>query len=57
MEASYLATTAAFANDTAVTHLTIRAPGLTGFVTFGMEAPIEGHGLAGLFPPDLAGYE
>ncbi|WP_027946064.1 hypothetical protein [Amycolatopsis taiwanensis] len=56
VEAAYLAAMAAFAADTTVAHLTIREPGLAGLVTFGMEAPIEGHGLIGLFPPDLVGY-
>ncbi|MFF9851010.1 hypothetical protein [Streptomyces litmocidini] len=26
------------------------------FVHFGLEPPVEGHGLGGLFPPDLTGY-
>ncbi|GAA3695622.1 hypothetical protein GCM10022224_071570 [Nonomuraea antimicrobica] len=56
VEAAYLAAVAAFAQATAVTHLTIRDPGVTGIVTFGTEPPIDGHGLAGLFPPDLTGY-
>ncbi|MET9535031.1 reverse transcriptase domain-containing protein [Streptomyces sp. NPDC006649] len=32
------------------------SPRLAGFVYFGVEPPVEGHGLAGLFPPDLTGY-
>ncbi|MFB6550762.1 hypothetical protein [Streptomyces sp. NPDC056405] len=36
--------------------LEIRGPEVTGFVNSGLEAPVVGHGLAGLFPPDLTGY-
>ncbi|WP_431926418.1 hypothetical protein [Nonomuraea jabiensis] len=56
VEAAYLASVAAFAEEAGITHLTIRDPGVTGFVSFGADSPIGGHGLAGLFPPDLAGY-
>ncbi|MER7363114.1 RNA-binding protein [Nonomuraea wenchangensis] len=56
VEAAYLAAVAAFAQETGVTCLTIREPAVTGFINFGVEPPIEGHGLAGLFPPDLTGY-
>ncbi|MEU6715499.1 RNA-binding protein [Nonomuraea sp. NPDC046802] len=56
VEAAYLAAVAAFAQETGVTCLTIRDPGVTGFVNFGVEPPSDGHGLAGLFPPDLTGY-
>ncbi|MGV9381072.1 RNA-binding protein [Nonomuraea sp. NPDC003707] len=56
VEAAYLASVAAFAQETSVTCLTIREPAVSGFVNFGVEPPIEGHGLAGLFPPDLTGY-
>ncbi|WP_339135150.1 RNA-binding protein [Streptomyces sp. f51] len=56
VEAAYLEAIAAFARESGVDRLEIRDPGVTGFVNFGLEAPVEGHGLAGLFPPDLAGY-
>jgi small subunit ribosomal protein S1 len=56
VEAAYLAAMAAFAEDTGVTRLAIREPLLPGIATFGVEAPIEGHGLEGLFPPDLTGF-
>ncbi|MGW4791428.1 RNA-binding protein [Nonomuraea sp. NPDC004297] len=56
VEAAYLASVAAFAEESGSTHLAIRDPGVTGFVSFGTESPIDGHGLAGLFPPDLTGY-
>ncbi|MFD1938267.1 MULTISPECIES: RNA-binding protein [Nonomuraea] len=56
VEAAYLAAVAAFAQETGVTHLAIRDPEVTGLVSFGVEPPIDGHGLVGLFPPDLTGY-
>lgn len=57
VEAAYLSAIAAFAEDSGVRHLTIREPELpTGFVNFGLEPPIDGFGLTGLFPPDLSGY-
>jgi hypothetical protein len=56
VEAAYLAAMAAFAEDADVTRLAIREPLLPAIVTFGVEAPIEGYGLAGLFPPDLTGF-
>ncbi|MEE1785589.1 RNA-binding protein [Streptomyces sp. SP17BM10] len=57
VEAAYLAAVAAFAEDDGVRHLTIREPQLgPGFTHFGLEPAVEGHGLAGLFPPDLTGY-
>ncbi|TQM80944.1 hypothetical protein FHX81_3302 [Saccharothrix saharensis] len=56
VEAAYLSAADAFARATGVHRLTVRDPHVTGLVHFGAEAPIEGHGLAGLFPPDLTGY-
>ncbi|WP_449064748.1 RNA-binding protein [Planomonospora algeriensis] len=56
VEAAYLAAVAAFAGETGLTHLAIRDPSVTGALCFGVEAPLDGHGLAGLFPPDLTGY-
>jgi hypothetical protein len=56
VEAAYLAAVAAFAEDVGVSDLTIREPEVAGFVNFGVEAPIDGFGLAGLFPLDLIGY-
>ncbi|MFD8086783.1 RNA-binding protein [Kitasatospora sp. NPDC059722] len=57
VEAAYLAAVAAFAEADGVRHLTIREPQLgPGFTHFGLEPAVEGHGLAGLFPPDLTGY-
>lgn len=56
VEAAYLAAVTAFAEDTGVTLLNIRDPRVTGFVHFGVEPPVDGHGLHGLFPADLTGY-
>jgi hypothetical protein len=36
--------------------LEIREPTVTGFVHFGVEPPVDGHGLGRLFPPDLTDY-
>ncbi|MEU6670436.1 RNA-binding protein [Streptomyces sp. NPDC046727] len=56
VEAAYLAAIAAFAESSGIDRLEIREPAVTGFVHFGAEPPVEGHGLGGLFPPDLTGY-
>lgn len=56
LEAAYLRAVADFAAETGVRQLAIREPQVTASVHFGLEPPISGHGLAGLFPPDLAGY-
>ncbi|MFD8785394.1 RNA-binding protein [Kitasatospora sp. NPDC059599] len=57
VEAAYLAAVAAFAEDSGVRQLSIREPQVaTGFVHFGLEPPVDGGGLAGLFPPDLTGF-
>lgn len=56
VEAAYLAAVTAFAEDTGVTLLTVRDPEVSGFVHFGVEPPVDGHGLQGLFPADLTGY-
>ncbi|MFD5829022.1 RNA-binding protein [Lentzea sp. NPDC060358] len=56
LEAAYLAAVRAFAEDTGVTELTIREPSVGGPINFGLEPHVEGHGLTGLFPPDLTGY-
>ncbi|MFJ2060651.1 hypothetical protein ACIOMM_32640 [Streptomyces sp. NPDC087908] len=55
VEAAYLAAIAAFAEGSGIDRLEIRDPEVTCFVHFGLEPPIEGHGLHGLFPPDLTG--
>ncbi|MFI9810410.1 RNA-binding protein [Streptomyces sp. NPDC052301] len=56
VEAAYLAAIAAFAEASGIDRLEIREPAVSGFVHFGGEPPVAGHGLAGLFPPDLTGY-
>jgi small subunit ribosomal protein S1 len=56
LEAAYLRAVADFAAETGVRQLAIREPQVAAFVHFGLEPAIAGHGLAGLFPPDLAGY-
>ncbi|WP_371575761.1 S1 RNA-binding domain-containing protein [Streptomyces sp. NBC_01314] len=56
VEAAYLQAIAAFAEDTDIGHLAIREPGISGLAHFGLEPAIDGHGLAGLFPPDLSGF-
>lgn len=56
VEAAYLQTIAAFAEDTGVDQLAIREPQLGGFAHFGLEPPVDGYGLAGLFPAGLAGF-
>lgn len=55
VEAAYLASVAAFAQESGVTYLAVREPGLV-VVNFGLEPMIDGYGLAGLFPPDLTGF-
>ncbi|MFJ1708861.1 S1 RNA-binding domain-containing protein [Kitasatospora sp. NPDC088346] len=56
VEAAYLQAISAFAEDTGIDRLAVREPGISGLVHFGLEPAIEGHGLAGLFPPDLSGF-
>lgn len=56
VEAAYLAAVAAFAKDSGIDRLEIREPAVTGVVHFGGEPSVAGHGLSGLFPPDLTGY-
>ncbi|MFB8032487.1 hypothetical protein ACFC5Z_05945 [Streptomyces sp. NPDC056004] len=56
VEAAYLMAVAAFAEDTGIDQLVVREPQIGGFAHFGLEPPVGGHGLAGLFPNDLAGF-
>ncbi|MEU5536965.1 S1 RNA-binding domain-containing protein [Streptomyces sp. NPDC020362] len=56
VESAYLQAVAAFAAATGVEHLVVREPQITGFAHFGREPAIDGHGLHGLFPPDLSGF-
>ncbi|MGY1503539.1 S1 RNA-binding domain-containing protein [Streptomyces sp. QTS52] len=56
VEAAYLQAIAAFAEDTGVDQLAIREPQLGGFAHFGLEPPVDGYGLADLFPAGPAGF-
>uniref|UniRef100_A0AAU2VGZ5 RNA-binding protein n=1 Tax=Streptomyces sp. NBC_00008 TaxID=2903610 RepID=A0AAU2VGZ5_9ACTN len=56
VEAAYLEAISAFAEAAGIDRLEIREPSVTGFVHFGAEPEVEGHGLGVLFPADLAGY-
>ncbi|MFE7656753.1 RNA-binding protein [Streptomyces bottropensis] len=56
VEAAYLDAIAAFAEASGIDRLEIREPAVAGHVHFGVEPPVGGHGLDGLFPPDLSGY-
>ncbi|MEV0091393.1 RNA-binding protein [Streptomyces sp. NPDC050738] len=46
MEAAYLQAVAALATATGVSSLTVREPGVAGFVHFGLEPAVEGYGSA-----------
>ncbi|MGW5864647.1 S1 RNA-binding domain-containing protein [Streptomyces sp. NPDC055239] len=62
VEEAYLRAVAAFAADAGVGvgvgigQLAIREPQIAGLWQFGLEPAVPGHGLAGIFPPDLTGY-
>ncbi|MFD4116679.1 RNA-binding protein [Streptomyces niveus] len=56
VEAAYLEAVSAFAEAGGIDRLEIREPSVAGLVHFGAQPAVEGHGLNGLFPDDLAGY-
>jgi predicted RNA-binding protein with RPS1 domain len=56
VEAAYLQAVAAFAETTGVDQLAVREPEIGGFAHFGLEPPVDGYGLAGLFPAGLGGF-
>ncbi|GAB7106821.1 hypothetical protein JCM4814A_51350 [Streptomyces phaeofaciens JCM 4814] len=56
VEAAYLQAVAAFAEESGVDRLAVREPQISGFAPFGLEPPVDGYGLAGLFPAGLAGF-
>ncbi|MFF3251065.1 RNA-binding protein [Actinacidiphila glaucinigra] len=56
IEASYLQAVAAFARDTGVDHLAVREPQVPSFVHFGLEPPVDGFGLHGLFRAGPVGF-
>ncbi|WP_433165361.1 hypothetical protein [Kribbella sp. CA-247076] len=55
-EAAYLAAVVAFAEESGVAEVSVREPAVAGLVNFGLETSVDGHGLAGLFAPDLSDY-
>ncbi|WP_225995170.1 S1 RNA-binding domain-containing protein [Streptomyces arboris] len=56
VEDAYLAAIAAFAEAAGADQLEIREPQTGGFVHFGLEPPVDGYGLADLFPAGPAGF-
>ncbi|MFF0140566.1 RNA-binding protein [Streptomyces sp. NPDC005227] len=56
VEAAYLQAVAAFARDTGIDHLVVREPAVPSLAHFGVEPPVEGFGLDGLFPSGPAGF-
>lgn len=57
VEAAYLEAVAAFVEEAGVRWLFVREPQVgPGFAHFGPEPPVDGDGLVGLFPRDLAGF-
>ncbi|WP_406352901.1 S1 RNA-binding domain-containing protein [Streptomyces sp. NBC_00658] len=56
VEEAYLQAVAALAEDAGLGQLAIREPQIAGFAHFGLESAVSGHGLTGIFPPDLTGY-
>ncbi|MFE2239621.1 hypothetical protein ACFXCU_09025 [Streptomyces virginiae] len=56
IEEAYLAAIAAFAEAAGIDQLEIREPQIGGFAHFGLEPPVDGYGLADLFPAGLAGF-
>ncbi|WP_345696130.1 RNA-binding protein [Kitasatospora terrestris] len=57
VEAAYLETVAAFARAAGIDRLTVRDPGLSGPVHFGLGPLLDGHGLSGLFPEPAAFHD
>lgn len=51
VEAAYLLAVAAFAADSGIDELAVREPQVPSLAHFGAEPPVDGFGLAGLFPP------
>ncbi|MER5227500.1 RNA-binding protein [Streptomyces flaveus] len=56
VEAAYLRAVAAFAADTGIDHLVVREPQVPSLSHFGVEPPVDGFGLAGLFPSGQADF-
>lgn len=56
VEAAYLQAVAAFAAGTGIDHLVVREPQVPSLAHLGVEAPVDGFGLEGLFPSGQAGF-
>ncbi|MEU6223047.1 RNA-binding protein [Streptomyces sp. NPDC047042] len=56
VEAAYLQAVAAFAKDTGIDRLTVREPQIPSLAHFGVEPPVDGFGLDGLFPSGLTDF-
>ncbi|NEB97315.1 S1 RNA-binding domain-containing protein [Streptomyces anulatus] len=56
VEDAYLAAIAAFAKDAGTDQVEIREPQIGNFARFGLEPPVDGYGLADLFPAGPAGF-
>ncbi|MFD0040974.1 S1 RNA-binding domain-containing protein [Streptomyces anulatus] len=56
VEEAYLAAIAAFTEAAGIDQLEIREPQIGGFAHFGLEPPVDGYGLADLFPAGPAGF-
>ncbi|WP_406729453.1 RNA-binding protein [Streptomyces sp. GD-15H] len=56
VEAAYLQAVAAFACDIGIDHLAVREPQVPSIAHFGVEPPVDGFGLDGLFPFGLTGF-
>ncbi|WP_371606714.1 RNA-binding protein [Streptomyces sp. NBC_01213] len=56
VEAAYLQALAAFAKDTGIGHLAVREPKVASLAHFGVEPPLDGFGLDGLFPSGPADF-
>ncbi|MER6432077.1 S1 RNA-binding domain-containing protein [Streptomyces sp900105245] len=56
VEEAYLAAVTSFTEAAGVDHLEIREPQIVGFARFGLQPPVDGYGLADLFPAEPAGF-
>ncbi|WP_427924557.1 RNA-binding protein [Streptomyces sp. cg40] len=56
VEAAYVQAVGAFAAEAGVDRLSVREPQVPSLAHFGVEPPLEGFGLAGIFPAGLTGF-
>lgn len=56
VETAYLQAIVAFAEESGVEQLSVREPEIGGFAHFGLEPPLDGYGLADVFPAGLTGF-